>query len=513
MTILQRERGRRTATGRGLAALAGLAAAACLLGLLVAGGCTEVPTDPGPDNPLDPEGPQGGDPFHLQALRSGDQVLLRWDLLTGQPGVRGYAISRSVDPDSLVEIDRVEADAETYLDTSPAPGTVNYYRVRAVDAEGRTSAASLLTPESVWTLPRLEIEEGAETTPTRHVTVGLRTSFGDVVDLARSEDLAGAVTLPIAAGDTTNLLPFDLGPAGADGDTAHVWARVRLGQVAAPLAHDQVEVAFEPELALVGSPATLASRLVDLAVDAAGADSMRFALSLAGLAAAPWAPADSLVTGFELGPEPEPQTIYGAFLCDFGFAVTRQVAAVPDDLTGAAFVLDGDAEVTGSATVRVDSDARALWMRFGTGPDLRTVPWQAYADTITLSLDPTPGTKTVYGQFRNDWTVSPVVADRIVLAAGTEPLVAFTVPAAGAELAGGTPLLLAGTASAAAGGAPLDSVLVDWGEGYRRADGLASWSLVWPVPAVAADSVASLSARAFAGTGTGAAVVTVTIKP
>lgn len=48
----------------------------------------------------------------------------------------GFVIERKVDDGDFVEIDRVGPDVETYIDESPAVGSMNTYRVAAFNSFG-----------------------------------------------------------------------------------------------------------------------------------------------------------------------------------------------------------------------------------------------------------------------------------------------------------------------------------------------------------------------------------------
>ena len=65
--------------------------------------------------------------------------------------------------------------------------------------------------------------------------------------------------------------------------------------------------------------------------------------------------------------------------------------------------------------------------------------------------------------------------------------------------------------------APVDSVIVDVtstaGSAHLPATGTASWSAIWPTPAVTVNVTAKIVAVAYAGTETRADSVSVTIKP
>jgi hypothetical protein len=113
---------------------------------------------------------------------------------------------------------------------------------------------------------------------------------------------------------------------------------------------------------------------------------------------------------------------------------------------------------------------------------------------------------------RNDWADSPILTDYAVLVSrGVE--VAFTAPQAGAILPSGVPLQVRGTAFS--GGAALDSVKVDLGDGlgFRAVTGLATWSYLWEVPVVEAEIGRTLRARAWAGTDSATVVAEVSVVP
>ncbi len=107
---------------------------------------------------------------------------------------------------------------------------------------------------------------------------------------------------------------------------------------------------------------------------------MRFALSSADLALAPWlAPADT-VSGFMLAETANAQQVHGEFQGDFGYNTTYALTVTPATLAAATFALDVPANrVIPGPTVRAISQAVATQMRVGESPGFSGVPWQAYA--------------------------------------------------------------------------------------------------------------------------------------
>jgi hypothetical protein len=86
-------------------------------------------------------------------------------------------------------------------------------------------------------------------------------------------------------------------------------------------------------------------------------------------------------------------------------------------------------------------------------------------------------------------------------------------PQDGDTLQAGASLQVRGTAFG--GGAALDSVQVNLGDGlgFRDVTGLATWSHLWSVPVVPADSLFTLRARAWAGTDSATVVAEVIVVP
>lgn len=401
--------GRRGPTTAAAAALALLAALGGLLG-----GCTERPAAPVWNNLFDPAGPNGGDPFRVVAIQSGNRVTVSWT----KPAVRdldAFEILRSANNVAYVLAGEVAPTVTAFIDTAPAPNAPNYYKVRARDLYGATSAVSHIAPAYILTPPFVLVGEGGAVTPTRHVVLTLRTTAGDSAQVAATSDFAGALAFPALSGGVEFFAPWDLGPAAANGEEKELFVRITTGGVLSPVARREVVVQFRPDLQLGGSPPTVASRTLTVTIaPPAGVAQMRFALSRAGLAGAPWLPGAAQHMGELLGPEPAPQRLFGQFLGDFGFAWIDSVQAVPDNLATASFELAGGAPTTTQRLVPLVSGAVATQMRFSELPDFTELPWQAYADTSIFLLSEAGGVKIVYGQFRNDWFVSEVVADTIV---------------------------------------------------------------------------------------------------
>ncbi len=114
--------------------------AACGLLLLVLG-CPEER-----DNPLDP-GADLPDPFHMQADLTPQGVLVEWQAVKVK-GVDGYRVYRSTQAASAaIPVGEVPTTVTSYLDQEGYANTTYWYRIVALDSEGKESEAC--QPDSV----------------------------------------------------------------------------------------------------------------------------------------------------------------------------------------------------------------------------------------------------------------------------------------------------------------------------------------------------------------------------
>ncbi len=493
-----------------------LAALAALVLALAAGlgGCERAPAPPTWDNPFDPVGPDGGDPLRLRATAAGGVITLTWT----QPqdlGIAQYAISHAVHPDSaftsLALVDQTTALDNVHIWSDPAPTRTHWFRVQALDADGNASLASYAQLAGVELGPRVILDQGAATVASRHLTAKVVVSRGTTLRVALGPAFTAETTYPAAAAGDTAVLALDAG-AAAQGDTIKVRVIATDGAWSSVATTARARVDFSPDFTLAGGGTAVASRTVTLAIPPAGVTQMRFATSEAALAAAAWVPGAASHTELLLGPATGAQQVWAEFAGDFGFNSTSHLTVTPDLLTGAAFRLAlPEDHVTDTVAVRAVLTGKATQVRWSETPDLAAAPWQAHRDTLDLELSPAAGLKTIYLQMRNDWADSPVLTDYAVLVSrGVE--VAFTAPQAEATLRSGVPLQVRGTAYGATAG--LDSVQVDLGDGtWRRATGTTSWSRLWDVPIVLAETDVTLRARAWADGETATSVIVVKVAP
>jgi len=241
---------------------------------------------------------------------------------------------------------------------------------------------------------------------------------------------------------------------------------------------------------------------------------MRFADSEANLATAPWVPSADVYPAYQLADSANLQQIWAEYEGDFGFNVSNFTIVRPDLLTSATFQLTIPSDrVVSSLSVPVAFSASATDLRISENPNFATVPWQAYADTMTLQLSAGEGTKTIYTQFRNDWTQSEILTDYCIFIS-QGPDVNIVVPYDGAVLIGGTTIVTRGTSNQGTVATGVDTVQVDFGDGlgFRDVNGIEDWQLDWDVPTFTADTEVVMRARAVAGGLVVTDFITVTVS-
>jgi hypothetical protein len=464
----------------------------------LAAGCTQEPTVPEFDNPLDPDGPSQGDPWELTSSYTAGGVLVRWQLLD-MPGIVGYEVLHSLAASGPFTIaGSVEAGVRTYTHADYAPNRANYYKVRALDSSGAGSAVSGVQAAEVLAPPYLEIGAGG-TTASRLLDLFVYAALGDSAELSDSADFTGSVKVALDEnGEAT--VPWDLGSADSNGVWKHVYLRVTTGGgVPGVTGQDSIEVDFAPILRIAGGSSQVADLNPLLEIDGDGVTEMRFAADAGDLPAAAWLPGDTLHDGYFLDAAPDTQRIYGEFLCDFGFTALDTFTAVPDDLAGVSLLINDGAESTPDLELTLQFDAVANGMRFAESvADLAVIGWQDYAPTASFAHDQCEGglLETVYAQFRNDWFVSDAVSASIQWLPPEALDVAMAVPD---TVTGGETITVAGTAIAGTCSAPLDSVEFDGGGGWQTATGVADWSFAWTPATVAEHTAVTLMARVIAG--------------
>lgn len=484
--------------------------AALLLAWLL--GCTQDPGAPDLSNPLDPDGPQGGDPFNLVVGYLNGAVLVRWDA-PGLPGIVNYEVLHSLVPEGPFSIvGSVEAPAVTFSHTGFAPNRENYYKVRATDALGAASAVSHIQAVGIAAPPLLTIGEGSATA-TRQVDLFIRAAVGDRVEVDSLPDFSTSTEQDLDEnGEAT--LAWDLGTAAASDEWKYVNIRIWTGAASGDAYRDSIKTAFAPDLRLEGDPVVIGSLTPALQIDGDGVTGMRFADSREALDLAAFITAETPYAGYLLDEAvADSQLIYGEFACDFGFTRIDSVWAVPDSLATIELKINNGAESTADLDVQVGAAVAATQMRFAqTVEDLAAAAWMDYASVASFTLNGCEGglVETIHGQFRNDWFSPDPVSDDILWLPPEVLDVTIAVPD---TVDSGELVAITGTAIAGTCTAPLDLVEFDSGDGWTGVTGLETWGIDWTAPTVEALSSALLKARVTAGAETDSVVVEVLVRP
>ncbi|MCB1151896.1 hypothetical protein KDK88_10115 [bacterium] len=481
-----------------------------LASALLALGCTEEPAAPVWNNPLDHHGPTGGDPFHVQANYSGNQVVVTWDEPQG-PAIFSYQVLHALSvggPFSVVGT--ADYGVTTYLHQDFAANAPNFYKVRALDRDDEPTALSDVAAAGVLVPPVLTRE--ATVLAGRLLELTIAASVGDSVEV---DSLPGfPAPARVALVDGTATLTWDAGAAVAQGEWKQLYARVLTAGAAGLTARDSIKVDFSPDLRFPGNPATLARRDTPLLVDpATGVTRMRFAADRAALAAAPWqTPADT-VTDYLLAATPDTQLVFGEFESDLGLSWTDSVRAVPDPLRNLTLALQGGSATVSGPSINVQIAAKATQIRVAGSPeDLAATVWQDYAAPTPWTHDACASgvVKQVWAQVRNDWTTADALHDSITWLPPEALGLTFAGPdTVTAEAA----VTLSGAAVAGTCTDPVDGVVLDVGDGPAAAAGLAAWTFPWTAPALTETTTVAVDWQVTAGTDSAAGAFQVVVVP
>lgn len=482
------------------------------------GGCEKSADRLQPNNPFDPASESGGDGLQVRANLSGNSVILTWT----QPAdfdITHYTLYRAPSATGpftgFAEVDHLADSAVgTYIYKFPDPPSDNWFKVQATNLFGSASLLSLAVAAQADIGPVVIVGDTLSFIASRFTPLTITAAFGDSLLIGFDNVLLNPQRVATAGPGLPTVVDFDFGPA-ADDSTFHlkVLAFDELGST--PTTALELPVTFAPRQTIAeGNRLKLATRINDLSIPSSGVIQMRFADSQANLASASWLPGADIYPAYQLADSANPQQIWGEYQGDFGFNTTHSIDVRPDLLTTAAFILKIPSDrVVATPNVKVEFSASATELRISENPNFAAVPWQASVDSLTFQLSPDEGTKTIYTQFRNDWTQSQILSDYCVLIS-QGPDVNILVPGDGTIVPGGSTILVRGTSTAGTVTSGIDTLQVDFGDGqgFREVIGTEDWQLNWNVPLFAEDTQIVLRARVVADSLVVTDFITVTVS-
>lgn len=516
MRIGQRDSHSRRSGHRGLlpAAIGLLLLAAGSAGLL---GCESKPAEPVYDNVFDPDGPWSGDPLQIACTATDTFISVTWNQPQGY-GIATYAVNVSDQSGSGYELIEEVAATSTTRRTYPyypVDPTRNYwFKVTAFNEDGEYLLGSLQSPSLASTGPLVQLGDGSHATATRFLDILVTVTAGDSIRIADNSSFSGARTFAVPDGFATLATNWDLGDA--DSSSAYWWFSVQSfgSDFVSAVRRDSIGVEFAPELVFDDDAPTTATRTIALEASTNGVEQLRLAASAEDLETAAWldyTPANSTWT---LEDDLSDQTVHAQFRSDFGLDSEPVVLTIAGDpLTDVSVAVDLDG-ATADPLVDLLCSAVATQVRVGEGTTFATAPWRAYADTVSYTVTAGSGRKTLYVQYRNDFTDSEILTAALDYVA--QPLaVGFSAPLPDQRLVGGVAQPVAGWVSALAGEAAIDSVKVNLpdGQGWITPSGIADWETTWEVPDVATSTALLLRARAWAGGDSVTTQVDVIVDP
>lgn len=377
-----------------------------LLLVIVLFGCTEKPASPDFTNPLDTE--NGIDPFDVQAGLGSNQVLIGWT----DPEVESivsYDILHSLNEEGSFSIaGSVDAPGTSFFHEEYSPNNANWYKVRGVDAEGRTSAISLTVAAGIITPPMVIFEASS---PTRTCSLDVSVAVGDEIEIADNELFENSDLHTI---DGDSIYSWDLGDASENGEIRYLFVRAFTSGNAGETFVDSVSVDFSPSISLANNTA-LQTAAQTLQISEPSILEMRFAESRELLEDAPYLAAENTFNYEFSDALLDTQVVFGEFTSDFGFSYIDSMIAIPDNLNVIDFVIENGDEATSHTTLDIIIDLGATHMRFA--ENLASFgDWEVYqeAATLDLAMPVEVDTLKIWGQFKNDWVVTNPVYKTIL---------------------------------------------------------------------------------------------------
>lgn len=496
-------------------ALPVLAIAVVILAVMV--GCESSPTRQHQGNPFDPAGDTGGDALQVGATIGTNKIFLTWQ----QPqdlGITEYVVfhgnSRDGTYEQLATVNATTAAQGSYTYEYPDPTRTHWFKVQARNSDGGFSLNSLAVAAAATMGPTVVVGDTVTSLATRFPEFTVTATLGDSLLVGQDEDFTNAWRFAQTGPGLPTVFSLDLGPAAAT-DTFRFYVKAFDANTESAYTELTLPVRFQPTHTLVDASANrLATRVNDLAISSLGVIQMRFAASEAGLATAAWVPGADVYPGYELSDSANAQEIWGEYEGDFGFTSTRKLTVRPDLLTSATFQLNLPSNrIVSTPIVTAQLSAAATEVRISENPDFSLVPWRAFTDTTHVQLSAGEGTKTVYCQYRNDWTESAILSDYcIFISQGMA--VKIIAPAEGNVIPGGADFVVSGISDPGTVAAAVDSVKLDLGDGlgFRPLAGTTDWQMNWAVPTYTEDTERVIRARAWADTFMVTDAVTVTIS-
>lgn len=464
-------------------------------------------------NPLDPRNPESVDPFGLVAFYDDGKVTLDWTVPAG-PAIAQVVIEGIINSQPT-DLDTVDVDVTTYVVSEPRGNTDNLYRLRALDANGFAAQTSHMVAATVFVPPWIDIAlatddpaGGVKISRAVHDIV-VRAVAGDLVQIDTLRDFSTTSALDLADGQAV-YEQFQLRKLRREGIALpdrqlYVRAGLLLSGGGDPLWSSvdslRVSMALITGINKAGGGATVARPFVNLNLTSGGAgvDSVRFATSEEGLAAAPWLPPAASYLDVPLDDTAAPQSIIAQFASSFGDVV--QSAPLPlrgDPLTTVSLnpQLPSSGLVEGQL-LRLTPRAVATEMRLSTDPGFADAPWRAYADTVDLAMPHQGGDQTIYGQFRNHWFLSGIISETVTVS-GAVLDVAFTAPLDGDPVSGGNTAYLSGQAGPLPDRFAFTALDIHLGDGWQSMPPDTTWEATWEVPRFEVDTPRRLGIRAIA---------------
>ncbi|NQS97793.1 MAG: hypothetical protein HQ591_05010 [candidate division Zixibacteria bacterium] len=395
--------------------------------------CTEQPSKPEYDNPLDEMNPgTGGDPFSLTAQIGEGGILLTWTPLVIEE-FDLYELYRQVNDSAFqVIFDSDDSADSSFTDTDVRNGNRYTYYIIALDGDS-IQINSNFTELLINITPIISIYDDNGYSTSRQVNITLlaygaasmRIGAPDLTG-APWEDYSTAISFELPAGQDVIVVQAEF--AYPDGDTSDVVSDTTRPLPMNPAVSINDDAEYAPSRNVTLSLSAEGALLIKISNDSASGGNQIQNGADEGLALVKgkrtmeactsgdgeWIPYAENID-WQLSPGAGDKMVFVDFKNDFEIVDTAVDTIIPLPMQ-ASMTINHDSIFTQSREVRLYLGANGdnLECMFSEESDFTGAEWMDYVDSLDFVLSTGEGAKVVYGKFINDFGIIETCQDTIL---------------------------------------------------------------------------------------------------
>jgi uncharacterized protein (TIGR02145 family) len=374
--------------------------------------CSKEPTEPQTSNPFDPENPNTqGDPFNLTAQIANGGITLNWTTPSIE-GLQYFKIYRSEQETSgYSSIHQADNATFQYVDTAIANGHSYWYRVAALNTNGKESSLTNTAAVNIKTEPVLVINGGDKYTTIKEVNLTILANTAQQMMLSNNQEFGGANWENYTTSKNWTLL------TGEGEKIVYMKVKYDNGNESVSVNASILPQPMNPGITIAGGAQYTPTRNVQLTLLATGSDLRMKVSQDSTFTLVDWQNYSSPLN-FELSNGVGTKTVYARFKNDF--EIESEVASdniLPQPMNP-EIIIAGGVQYTPTRNVQITLSASGtnLMTKVSQDSTFTEIDWENYSSPINFVLSTGSGNKTVYAMFKNDFEIeSNIVSDIIYL--------------------------------------------------------------------------------------------------